>query len=227
MKYLAKIIAAFAVATFAVGALAQTQGGQGGFGGQRGGGQRGQMRMMGGMGNPSMLVFRADVQDDLKLTSDQKDKLQALQDKMRADMRARFQTANGERPSREEMQAAMKKGMDELATSVNGILSPEQQTRVQQIFIQTAGKRSLNDPGVAKAVGLTEAEKTKVADLIKRENDATQSIWRDQSMSQEDKMAKVQKNNAALDAEIDKVITAAERAKLAELAGPKFTPAED
>ena len=76
---LTKAIALFAAAALAAVSLAQFPGGPGGG--------RGGMRMMGGMGGmmpAPFLLARQDVRDDLKLTNEQLNKLDAMRDRINA-----------------------------------------------------------------------------------------------------------------------------------------------
>lgn len=85
------LIATLAVGMAAINIYAQGGPPQGGFGGQQGG--PGGFQGRGGPGGPGgmerglapieMVVFRRDVQDDLQITDDQHDKLDALRETMR------------------------------------------------------------------------------------------------------------------------------------------------
>ena len=95
MTFKTRTIVAF-VATLAVAGSALAQGGGGGRGGF-GGGQRGfGGGQMGGFAmSESMIVNRPDVQKDIKLTDEQKKKLEDARTEMAEKMRAQFQNGGG------------------------------------------------------------------------------------------------------------------------------------
>ncbi len=208
-----------AISILAVSASAQRQGG---------------MRMMGGGGaQPAwMLLARTDVQEDLKLTDDQKTKLDTMRDEMMASMRERFQrgggggNGGGERPSREEMQkqrAAMEK---EVNDKLAAILTADQIKRIKEISIQMAGSSSVYREEIAKELAITETQKTKLDELQTTMNRANRSLMekvRNQEIDPESFQASMKKNSEALNAEIDKVLTSAQKDKLKAMGGSPFT----
>jgi Spy/CpxP family protein refolding chaperone len=172
----------------------------------------------------AMLLRRDDVKNDLKLTDDQKTKLLDLQDKMQSKMREIFQGAGGDR---EKMQADMKSAMEEATKDVNAVLTPDQQTRLKQIGIQLAGNGAAALPEVQADLKLTDEQKSKVADLQKTSQEANQSVMekvRSQEIDRDAAGAAFKKNTDALNEEIGKILTDAQKAKLKELGGPVFTP---
>ncbi len=171
----------------------------------------------------AMLLRRDDVKNDLKLTDDQKTKLLDLQDKIQSKMRDVFQGANGDR---EKMQADMKVVMDDATKEMNAILTPDQQTRLKQIGIQLAGNGAAAMKEVQDDLKLTDDQKAKIADLQKTSQAANTSVMdkmRSQEIDRDAAMAAFKKNTDALNEEIGKVLTDAQKAKLKELGGPAFT----
>src|SRR5438552_1587369 len=104
MKWLTKSAALAALLIITVGAFAQGGGGQGrrGF----------------GPPNPAFLVRNADVQTDLKITPDQKTKLNTLFESMQA-------AQDNARASGSFDPEAMRKSMDDAAAQINAILTPD------------------------------------------------------------------------------------------------------
>ncbi|MCZ7580160.1 MAG: Spy/CpxP family protein refolding chaperone [Fimbriimonadaceae bacterium] len=227
MNWRRSVIAILAVgALAAAAALAPAQGGgqgRGGFGGQRGfGGQFGGSDTS-GLG----LLNREDVQRDLNLTPDQKSKLQALQEKSREEIRAAMQDmmGGGGPPDRQEMQAMMEKYQAAQKKEVDKILTPEQSKRLFEIRVQLAGNRAITMPDVQKELGINDQQKAKIADLQAKQAEANQSLFqemRDGGMDRDQLRERMQKNNEVLDAELGKVLTDGQRAKLKEMAGKPF-----
>ena len=198
--------------------------------------QRGQgMGMMVGQGggNPLMLLAREDVQEDLALTSEQKEKLleftgqEAMRNrfmKFMQDSGMSFEDMRSEEgrkklaPMMEKMQAEMKK-------EIEAVMTPAQVKRLGEINVQFNGNRSVMQKDIAKAVAITEAQQTKIDALNKGVGEARRALMekmRNQELSMEEFQEKNKKNDDILDAEIGKVLTDAQKAKLSEMGGKKF-----
>jgi len=211
--FLKKLVVVVAVAALVGSALAQ--GGGGGRGGQRGG--RG-----GNPNQPSSLLNRADVQKDLSITEDQKTKLGEIRTASRQKMTDAAAAAGEDRAAQ---QAARQKVQEEVAKETLAVLTPEQQKRLKEIFIQVRGTQAVLNAEVAADLGLSDDQKSKIADLQKRQQQANQEIqakMRDQSIDQAEARTEMQKNAKTLGDEIDKVITDAQKTKLKEMGGKPF-----
>ena len=213
-----KLILGIAILAIAVMSQAQR-----GFGGG----------MMGGGGNPLLLLGREDVKKDLVLTDDQVEKLTPYTDMqqffprmMKAAQDAGlsqedFRSEEGRkkmRPIMEKMQADTKK-------EVEAILTPTQVKRLGEINIQFNGNRSVSQKDVAKALGITDDQTKAIADLNKKQGEATRGLSQkvqDGELTREDAEAKRKKNDEILDSEIGKLLTESQKAKLKELGGKKF-----
>ncbi|MCG9895158.1 MAG: hypothetical protein MH204_06750 [Fimbriimonadaceae bacterium] len=219
---------AIAVASLALAAsLSMAQGRPGGMG-------MGMMMQGGGMGD-AMLLNSPDVQKDLKLTDEQKSKLEAI----RTEAMAGFgggrgqggqrpqgqaqggQAQGGQRPGAVDWQARMR----ELNDKTMAVLTDAQKARLKQIGIQVAGGRALMRDDVQKDLDLRAAQKQQLKAL----NDSFQAgmmtmfqQMRDGSMSREDMQATIERNNKILDAEAVKVLTPEQKTKFEAMKGPKF-----
>jgi len=208
MKWLAKTAALAALLLITVGAFAQGGGGQG----RRFG-------MM--MNNPVFLLRSPDVQTDLKLTDDQKAKLTKIYEEQRA-ARENAQ-ASGQQPDRD----TMRKMMEDSIAQINAILTPDQQARLKQIFIQTQKNRAITNPDVQDQLGLTSDQKDKIKDLNEKFTAAQMELFQrgreaDDS-TREQIRAERQKNEETLETELGKVLTPDQVQKLKELGGAPFT----
>jgi len=198
--------------------------------------QRGQgmgMMMGQGGGNPLMLLAREDVQEDLALTSEQKEKLLEFtgQEAMRSrfmkfmqDSGMSFEDMRSEEgrkklaPMMEKMQAEMKK-------EIEAVMTPAQVKRLGEINVQFNGNRSVMQKDIAKALAITEAQQTKIDALNKGVGEARRALMekmRNQELSMEEFQEKNKKNDDILNTEIGKVLTDAQKAKLSEMGGKKF-----
>ena len=198
--------------------------------------QRGQgmgMMMGQGGGNPLMLLAREDVQEDLALTSEQKEKLleftgqEAMRNrfmKFMQDSGMSFEDMRSEEgrkklaPMMEKMQAEMKK-------EIEAVMTPAQVKRLGEINVQFNGNRSVMQKDIAKALAITEAQQTKIDALNKGVGEARRALMekmRNQELSMEEFQEKNKKNDDILNTEIGKVLTDAQKANLSEMGGKKF-----
>ncbi len=227
MKNLKIIIAAALVAITAIGSTqgmrmmgmgggSPTQllyaGGMGGFG--RGGG--------GGGGAPEV-TLRADVSKELKIADDQKAKIIAARSGMMEKMGEVFQNAGGDRE-------AMQKGMADLIAAsekeVNAALTDAQKTRLKELWIQRQGNSAIQNEGVQKDLGFTDAQKAKVKELNEKSMEASQALFqkmRDQELDREQMQAAMAKNTEVMKVELGKILTAEQTAKLKAMGGVAFT----
>jgi hypothetical protein len=125
--------------------------GRGGFGGGRGG------------ATLAMLLGNEGVQKELKVTDDQKTKIDEFSRAQREKMQELFQ---GGQPDREKVQEAQKSSNEAAEKLVKDALKPEQQKRLKQIQYQVGGIQSLaSNEEVQKALKLSDEQKEKLKTL--------------------------------------------------------------
>lgn len=120
---------------------------------------------VGGRGGPggasgATLVQQKSVQDELKLSDDQVEKLKQVATKMRESFGGR--TAGGDR---EEARKKMAEATQAAEKDMSGILSADQSKRLKEIVLQQAGPMALARAEVAKEVGLTDDQQAKVKEI--------------------------------------------------------------
>ena len=175
------------VAAVAPQALAQR--GQGGRGGGMGG-------MMGG---PLMLLRVQDIQDDLQLTADQKDKLRDLAPAGGGGMREAMAGLQDLSPEerRAKMGEIMRENQEKTKKQLAGILKPDQMKRLDEIQLQaTAALGGLmavtENPDLAKTLAITPEQKTKIDALQQQLRDKRmESMQGMRDLSQEERTAKM------------------------------------
>lgn len=193
-----------------------------------GGGQRGMMRMMGGANMPPyMLLQRDDVQEDLKLTDDQKSKLRDFQGNMQQKMQEQMASvmASGQRPNQQEMRAMFERMNKEASDEVAKILTADQSKRLNEISIQLAGNQAVMRDDVKKELKLTAEQETKIRELQGKAREANQALMRqarDGNIAWEEVGKRRENNDKILNEEIGKILTAAQREQLAKMGGAKF-----
>ncbi|MBX3117527.1 MAG: Spy/CpxP family protein refolding chaperone [Fimbriimonadaceae bacterium] len=210
------VVAATSMA-FAQGGGGGGRGGAGGFGGGQGRGG-----MFGNDTSGLNLLGRADVQKDLNITAEQKTKIDALNQANRDKMRSAFQDNQGDQ---EGMMKAMEKIQADNKAEVAKILDAKQVKRLGEIRIQLAGNRAIMEADVQKALGMSAEQVAKVKKLSDDSTAAMRSLGEkmmNQEISREDMQAAMQKNNETMNAELGKVLTADQTAKLKTMGGEPF-----
>jgi Spy/CpxP family protein refolding chaperone len=196
------VVATLVVAMVSQVALAQNESkrGRGGRGGGAGG-------PGGRMGQPSMamMAMNPKVQEALKLSDDQKSKLEKLSEESMASMREL--RSSGGRPDPEKM----RKMREEQTDKVNSVLDDSQRKRLMGIFIQVAGNGAVMDPAVGKEIGLTDDQKTKLRDAMGPPPEGGQGGGAQAFRERREKMEK----------EVSDMLTSDQKAKLESLKGEK------
>jgi Spy/CpxP family protein refolding chaperone len=162
-------------------ALAQRQRGQGGGFGQ---------------GGVARLIANTGVQEELKLTDEQKQKVTDVTTKIREkfrDDRAKLQDLNQD--ERREKSAELRKTESaETTKALAEVLKPEQMKRLHQIELQQEGVVAFADPEVAKKLKLSDEQKSKlktIADDSRKE--MTDLFGQGQGQEARTKMAEIRK----------------------------------
>ena len=131
---------------------------------------------------PPFLVFRDKVQEELKLSDEQKKKLEKrLQDTVQDAMQF-FQKLGDKKPEEREKEhhAYVEKAQENLTAFLQGLLQEEQFKRLRQLELQQQGPFALGQPDVAQELSITDEQRnqfvmvvqemqTKIEPLIKEE----------------------------------------------------------
>jgi hypothetical protein len=128
-----------------------------------------------------MLLMNKSVQNELKLTDEQKEKVASYQSEMAGKMReafSKFRDLNPEE-AREKLQAMMKEATTQSEKLVKEILKPEQARRLKQIELQQAGLRNFTNEETQKALQLTDEQKEKLETIAEDTAKDSQEIMRE------------------------------------------------
>lgn len=192
-----------------------------------------QFMMMGGGGmSQGMVLFafsqdgpsiRSDVSKELKITDEQKTKLNDFQQKQMEEMMASFQ--GGERPSQEEMQKIMKKRQEGEDKALKEILDEKQRTRLHELWIQRMGNRAYMNADIQKDLEFTDDQKAKVKDIQKKQQEAMAAM-REKMLNGEIDRSEIrgimEKSNKTLGDELAKIATPGQAEKLKKMGGAEF-----
>jgi Spy/CpxP family protein refolding chaperone len=183
--------------------------------GQRGPG-RGGFGGFGGFGGGTMLLTNKSVQEELKVDEDQAKKLEELSTKNRESFSGLRDLSQEER--REKMAAITA----ENNKAVEGILKPEQVTRLHQIENQNGGVNALLSDRNAEKLKLTDDQKKKIQDInassFQKMGDLREQFQNDR----EGAMKKMQEIRAEVNKEALNVLTDDQKKTWEELTGTPF-----
>ena len=202
-------------------------------GGSRGGRQGGF-----GRNNNSLigLLNRDDVKGELKISDDQKSKLDALRP-------ARGQGGNrggggnagggnggggnggGNRQGGTFDPEAMRKLQAEREKNTLEVLTADQVKRLKELYVQRVGARAVLREDFQTELKITPDQKSKIEALQKTQQEANQSVMEKVRSGELERTAVqdiMKKNETALTDELNKVLTADQKAKLKALEGTPF-----
>jgi Spy/CpxP family protein refolding chaperone len=182
---------------------------------QREEGRRGRGGPGGGMFGPptaGRLLGLKEVQDALKLTDDQKGRIEEINDKMREEMREAFQGGF----DREKMM----KITTDTSEKINEVLDDGQEKRLMGIMIQVNGAAAIADPAVAKELNITDDQKSKMQEIRTGVREEFEKL-RDQDLSREERGKKFEEIQADLNKKVLAELTSDQQAQLEKLKGEK------
>lgn len=190
------------------------------------GGGRGGMMRFGGGNSALMLAQDADVQAKINMTTDQKSKVQQLQDAMNQKRMDLFQEAR-DSGNMDGLRESMTKLQESADKQLAAILDAKQMKRIGEIQIQLDGNRSITREAVQKDLGLSDEQKKMVTDITQKFQQELQTYFEEMrngggGFDRDAMQAEMKKRTEKLDAELGKVLTAAQTKKLKELGGKEF-----
>ena len=129
-----------------------------------------------------MLLANDQVQEELKLTDDQKGKLRVMGEKAMAEMRERFSgmrdlSEEERRAKFAEMQKEGEQRNKQIEAQLKEVLTTQQSERLGQIRLQQQGMMAVGTPDVAKALGITEEQKEKLQAAGQEIQEKMRGMW--------------------------------------------------
>ena len=188
-------------------AMAQPPAGRPGgpFGGRFGG----PMLMLG-------LLRNQQVQQELKLTHQQKQQIEQLGEQWREKMRGlRDLTPEERRQKVQGMRAELEKQLSQ-------ILNEQQMKRLKQIALQVEGYAALERPEVAERVGLTKEQRQKIRDILRQAAEKRREAFQQGRSDRQAAFQRMREIRQWVDGEIEKLLTPEQKKKWQELIGEPF-----
>ena len=171
-------------------------------------------RMLESLGTP-FLIFRDQVQEELNLSGEQKQKLsQPLLTSYREAMEV-LDKLEGLKP--EEQQKELQKSREKLAKLLKETLTADQQQRMQQLELQREGAfRIINQPQLAEQLKITEEQRQGFAKVV-------QELQRMIApLAKEGGIEKIDKLTREYSAKLESLLTDAQKKQWQEMLGKPF-----
>ncbi len=211
MKANLRVITVLACAVLVGSCVAQGRGGRQGRGG--------------GPVTLASLLRRSDVQAELKITDEEKTKIDALPRPGRGGGGGGGGApGGGGGGARTFDPAAAQARAEEEKKAIEAILTPEQFTRLGQLLIQREGPTAVQHADVQASLGLNDDQKSKIKDLFDKYRQANRDLrQKRREMDPQEYQDDVAKNAKALVDELAKVLTSEQADKLKAMGGAPFT----
>jgi hypothetical protein len=162
------------------------------------------------------LLENADVQKDLKLSDDQVKKITELAAKQKAAIAEIFKDLKGKEAFDKMME--LTKANQKV---IGDVLNAKQNERLKQLELQQRGPRAFADPKIAKDLGLSDEQTTKVREILKESAKKLFELFKDKPKPEEIQKKMAELNKGTTD-ELLKTLTDEQKKKWQELTGEPF-----
>ncbi|MCL6623419.1 MAG: hypothetical protein K6T17_02225 [Fimbriimonadales bacterium] len=164
------------------------------------------------------ILFRNDVQKELKLTEAQKKSLQTLFQSMSAPR----QGSPRSQPGQGQRERGPRLNFEEMQKAIKDILTPAQEKRLEELTLQWMGPSALLLPDVAKKVGLTAQQQQKIRELEQAQSQKAREAFQ-RARNSSKLLQQWEKLHKELDTKILALLTPAQKQKWQSLQGKPFT----
>jgi Spy/CpxP family protein refolding chaperone len=175
----------------------------------------------GGFGGPGALLTNKSVQDELKVTDEQKTKLEALSRKIGETMQEKMRDIPQDQ--RREKFAEIQRELGAMVEKeLAGVLKEDQVKRFKQIQRQDMGPRAFADPEIQKALNLTAEQKEEVQKIVEGSREAIREAAQDAAGDFAKMREAMDKVNKETMGKIAAKLTAEQKKTWKELTGEPF-----
>jgi Spy/CpxP family protein refolding chaperone len=154
-----------------------------------------------------------DVQEELKLTDEQKEEVAKLNDKLNEDRRELFQSGD-----REQFREKWTKINSDASDAFEKLLDDDQAARAQEIYVQVNGPAVLADEKVAGKLELSDEQKEALRDVMAASRETFMGAGL-RDMDREAAAAKIDELMASRDEKLLEVLTDDQRAQFEKMQG--------
>lgn len=166
------------------------------------------------------LLRSPQVQQELKLTDEQKQKLQEVGEQIREKMRGVMQKLRDLPP--EERRKQLQALREEMEKQLTAVLKEPQMKRLKQIALQVEGYAALARPEIAKQIGLTKEQSRKVEEILRQAREKGRELFQQRPPDQQAIRQKMQEIRRWVDEQIQPLLTDEQKKKWQELIGEPF-----
>lgn len=164
---------------------------------------------------PQFIVFRDKVQKDLKVSDDQKQKLQERMQSVLQEMMESFQSFGGLDPEEhgKKMGLYRQKAEEKQIAFLKDTLTKEQLKRMRQLTLQREGLFSLGHPEMTAELTLTDQQKHQFMTLIQEMQEAMEPVMKEaQSGGRPEEIGpKLMKTRRQFEGKIEKILSDAQK----------------
>jgi hypothetical protein len=208
--------------------------------GQKGKGQGGMFRG-GGLDMNTLVLTNVALQEELKVSGEQKEKFKTVADKQAAAQKKMMEMFQGggkgakiDREKFAEMAKDREKLTEEIKTTVETTLTTDQKTRLKQIERQRDGVRAFTTDEVATALKLTDEQKNKVKGISEEMTKDLRELGGGGGFGMgnvdPEKLAEIQKKTQKVRREalekVNEILTADQKAEWKKMSGEYFDVAK-
>jgi hypothetical protein len=175
---------------------------------------------------PQFMVFRAKVQEHLKVSDDQKKKLQEPLEGFLKEMTEVFQSLDGVKPEEREKKIGpyRQKAHEKLAALLKETLKEEQLKQLRQLVLQQEGLFALGHPEVMAELKVTDEQKKQFMSVVQELQTKIEPLFQEaQSAGNPQELGpKVRKLHKQYEGKIEGILSDAQKKRWKEMLGEPF-----
>jgi len=172
------------------------------------------------------LVFRDKVQDELKLTGDQRGKLNSRVDTIIQEAQEFFQSLQDAKPDERQKKHAeyAQKATEKLDNVLKDALTPDQLKRVKQIGLQMEGLFALGHPDVSKELNITDDQQKQFMTIVQELQSNIEPVFKQaqEGGDPQEIRPKIMKIRKDHEAKLEAMLTDAQKKQWKAMVGKPF-----